>query len=176
MVRRTVALLVILTGCDTVLGLERDDLPLLCPDTFRSVSGSSYGRFDEMVTWHEAESACEALRVPESSGHVHLVVLSSDEELAAIQADLTVDMFWIGHTDLAAEGSFVPVSTEVVQWPPLTGPPWANTQPNNLNGNQHCLIVDGQDLLDDKSCVAGAETFRYVCECDLFASDAPLPP
>jgi hypothetical protein len=178
-VGRTVALLMILASCDGVLGLDERmpaELPFVCPAAFRSVAGSLYGRFDDLVTWHQAESACQALSEPESSGHVHLAVITSDAELAAIQADLTVDMFWIGHTDIALEGAYVPVTAEPVAWPPLTSPPWAGGQPNNLNGHQHCLIVDNQDFLDDKKCVSDTEMFRFVCECDLFESGAPLPP
>jgi hypothetical protein len=173
--RWTTALLA-LASCDSAFMLEREEVVLACPASFREVNGAYYQRFDDLVSWYEAEAACEALRDPALTGRTHLVVIASTAEKDAIQADLTVDKFWLGHTDLAEEAVFRPVSTEVVDWPPLTTPPWADTQPNNLGGNQHCVIVDNQNFLDDKKCASDTEPFRFVCECDLFDSDAPLPP
>jgi hypothetical protein len=167
-------MLMLVAGCDGVFGLERDDVVLACPASFREVAGSFYLRQDDPATWHAAESACEALRDHQLTGQIHLAVVESDVELAAIAADLSIDTYWLGHTNLAPPGTFVPVTPEVVDWPSSAMPPWAGGQPNNNGGNQHCLFVDGNGLLDDKSCTA--DSFRFVCECDRFPSTAPLPP
>lgn len=169
-------MLVLFAGCDQAFGLERDEVVLVCPASFREVGGAYYRRVDDTLTWHQAEAACEALSEPETTGQTHLAVIARDDELAAVIGNLTITGFWLGHTDLATDGTFVPTTPQSVTWPTSAMPPWAVGQPNNNGGNQDCLWVDGNGLLDDRGCTSDNDKARFVCECDLFPSTAPLPP
>lgn len=155
------------SACDVVYDLERP--PGVCPASFAAVGDSYYERIAMETTWLEGETACQA-RAPRNR-FSHLAVIGDDAELRAVRAAFLGIPVWIGHTDLAVEGMFVPITAEPTTWPPLTTPPWAAGQPNNLEGNQHCLQIDVNGSLDDKPCMnAQGEKFEPLCECDDFPS------
>lgn len=164
-----VAVLPTLAGCDQALGLER---PHTCPASYTTLSTGTYQKLDELTTWADAALACKDLRDPETSNMTHLAVIGSDEELRQIRITYPATELWIGLTDLAVEGTFVPITDEVTGWPApglaAGTPPWAPSQPNNLDGDQNCLSLDVNTKLDDKACNSPNALYHPLCECDLF--------
>jgi len=159
--------LLLSAGCDQVFSLEREEAGFTCASSFEPVEGSYLQRIRDPLTWVEANDACRALQGPDDTGYGHLAVMSSDAEFAAAQGYYTLTNVWLGHTDLAVEGTFHPVSAEPFTWPTTTAP-WARDQPNNLDGRQNCLWVDDNGRLDDKTCDS---VYESLCECDAF----PVP-
>ncbi len=170
MVKLAIVLVMTMSACDVVYDLDRP--PGVCPASFVAIGDSFYEHLAMQTTWLEGKTACEARAA--NTRFSHLAVIGSDAELRAIRAAFIGVPVWIGHTDLAVEGMFVPITTESTTWPPLTMPPWTTGQPNNLDGNQHCLQIDVNGGLDDKPCMdAQGEKFEPLCECDDFASTLP---
>ena len=70
----------------------------------------------------------------------------------------TSSYYFIGLTDLNVEGTFVwgsgrPLSVDVAAH-------WKSGEPNNHNGNQHCVHVDDFEMWDVKC----HSTYRFVCQ------------
>lgn len=114
-----------------------------------------YRRVNTNANWANAEADC-ADDVP---GATHLVVISSAAENVFIKATLG----WVGLTDRAVEGTFVPVTDEINDVRT-----WEPGKPDGGN-RENCVAMRTTQGLDDQDC---PNTHTYVCECD---GKAPLP-
>jgi hypothetical protein len=124
----------------------------VCPGGYidLGIPGSLY-RIGPAASWLQAERACE----DDSGGtSTHLVVLDSDEELAAI--DPRVTQAWIGLSDRRVENDFLAVTGGH----PLFQP-WAPGEPNDSFG-EDCVEIDGAQINDEECNVLEL----FVCECD----------
>ncbi len=152
------ALLLWLSGCDLVFGLE--DASSACPSTFDE-AGHAIVFAD--VDWPSAEASCRSFQLPDSSRQPHLVVLSSAAETAAVIALAGDTPVWVGLTDRRFEGGFTWITRERA---PV---PWAPGQPNETSDYaQDCALLTPQGI-EDKPCEAGVDAFipsAYACECD----------
>ncbi|MFN0247040.1 MAG: C-type lectin domain-containing protein [Kofleriaceae bacterium] len=159
---RCLVLLAVVSACDYVYDLERP--PPSCPREYGRVDGREYLRINGAFTWQEASERCETTR-GSFLGYTHLAIVDDENELAAIRDEYTPTPMWLGHIDLAVEGTFVPITTQDVVLPSGT-PPWNTDQPNDLDPGQDCVHLDNMGLLDDKSCTT--DVFDALCECDAF--------
>lgn len=148
-----------------------DDGGPKCPPSYGLQRPSSMSRYRYQATsttWDAAEAACAA----DSTGGTHLVVLDDDTERSELitmlaQRGITASV-WIGLTDRTTEGNYRWVTAQEVGSPPLTTPPWAAGQPDDQNGTQDCVRIEGATggspgFFDDGEC---SSSFQYVCECD----------
>ncbi|HEX2750541.1 MAG TPA: lectin-like protein, partial [Verrucomicrobiales bacterium] len=91
-------------------------------------SGHWYARINEPMTWTEAQQVCQAL-----GGY--LACVTTEEENAFVFSAFASDrLCWLGGTDAEKEGSWRWVSGE-----PFTLTAWAESEPNNSNGNEHYI-------------------------------------
>lgn len=196
MVVRAIVVLLCLTGCDRLFGLEHLEPPPdggrgdadvredaggdtgdggpLCPLSYDIQLPDSPTRYRYAVTntsWDAAESDCAS----DTTGGTHLIVLDDDRERSELMTALTArgltDSVWIGLSDRVSEGVWLWVTAQEVSRPPLTSPPWAAGQPDDAAGAQDCVRILGPQsvsptLLDDSEC---SSTLDYVCECDGYA-------
>jgi Lectin C-type domain len=162
-VKLVLVLVVATAGCDLAFSLDR---PVgVCPESFVAIGDAFYERVATTMTWRDAETTCESRVTPNRFSH--LAVFADDAEFGEARAAYAGVPLWVGLTDLAAEGMFVPITDEVTTWPPLTTPPWSIGQPNNLDGIQNCVQIDPNGGLDDKPCMdTNGEKFEPLCECD----------
>ena len=131
-----------------------------------SWNGHKYQRFDNGMTWDEAEAYCESL-----GGH--LAVITSEEEqqiVASLAYTGSKNNYWIGgHWN--SDGEFAWVTDE-----PFEYTAWGGGEPNNGEGIEDAIMMwssDGawNDLPND--CQAafeedkpdyGTENFGFICE------------
>ncbi len=187
-------IVVCLAGCDRLFGLQHiDPVPSdarsdgssdaastvdapadggpNCPNSYALGLPSSMSRYrhePSTTTWDAAESACAA----DLPGGTHLIVLDDDGERAELLAELMQHgigaSVWIGLTDRRDEGIYRWVTAQEVGSPPLSTPPWGAGQPDDQNGTQDCVRIQGESsgspgYFDDGEC---SSSFQYVCECD----------
>ena len=90
-------------------------------------NGHTYARFDEVMTWEEAEAFCE-----KEGGHL-ATITSREEQLAIAQmfSDAPYSAYWLGATDKEWEGAWKWVTGEPFSWTD-----WYDNQPNNDNQNE----------------------------------------
>lgn len=194
MVARVCLVASCLAGCDRLFGLSPLDPPVdgqvdgagmtsdaldadpaRCPATYDITFETSTTRYRHVTAgrnWLDAQNACAA----DLPGRTHLVVLDDDVERVSLVSALEdrgfVGTFWIGLSDRRSENVFLWVTLQPVGMPPRTTPPWGAGQPDNQNGAQHCVRIQGMQsggqwgLFDDAECAA---TFEYICECDDYA-------
>lgn len=178
---RAAVIVLLLGGCDRVFGLVPlearppdaavDASTLQCPISYDlTVDGypSRYRFVTAATTWDAAEVACAS----DTSASTHLVVLDDDDERLGLVATLTMagstSSVWIGLSDRVTEDAFLWVTAQPVGVPPRANPPWPIGQPDDMNGGQDCVRIQGATsaaptLFDDGEC---SSQFDYVCECD----------
>ncbi|HEY5923357.1 MAG TPA: C-type lectin domain-containing protein [Kofleriaceae bacterium] len=193
---RWLVVVVCLAGCDKLFGLlpiktvdassdavadAVDDTTRdgndACPQSYNlTFTGATtqYRYVDASSGWLAAELTC----FMDTSTRTHLVVLTDDNERAALAGALVMSSVtssvWLGLSDRQKEDAFLWVTDEPVGMPPRTSPPWIIGQPDNQGVAQHCVRMAGtnagQDatLFDDSDCTLPLD---FVCECDAFAPD-----
>lgn len=86
---------------------------------------------------------------------------TSDEELILFLAGgFSPGIFWLGGTDVQIEGEWVWTGNVQAMGSYKN---WAPGEPNNANGNEHCLEMDmgGQYQWNDNNC---ENRFNFICE------------
>ena len=142
-----------------------------CKSPWTSLSTGCYLFQDWNSTWYESRRECK-----QSGGF--LVEIDSEEEQNALMNEITTRGwdgethfgFWIGLTDIFHDGTWV--------WDnlgrPLNFSFWANGEPNNWNGIQHCAAINlrwADGRWDDVGCEAvmnkhntSGDTYGHICE------------
>jgi len=89
---------------------------------------------------------------------IYLAIPDDADEMLALDV-LAQEDFWVGIDDRQIENQFV-----TVKGTPATFLPWANGEPNNLNGSQDCVRARAQstEIVDDDC----DNTLPAVCECE----------
>ncbi|XP_017010821.2 accessory gland protein Acp29AB-like [Drosophila takahashii] len=101
-------------------------------------------------SWQGAEETCLQM-----GGH--LATIQDSLELNAIGEQLERSTsYWLGISDIAKEGEFVSVASGK----PATFFRWKRGQPNNLNGNDHCVDMYNSEMYDSEC----TETEYFICE------------
>lgn len=141
------------------------DGPLACPQDYTIVGAASRYKLsfgDPQPFGENATGGAAKACVNDGMGNTHLLVLENDAELDLI-SDESADRRWIGHRRTSGGGPFFPVSTQVVvDYPPLSGPPWAENEPTD---NELCAALDADGQLVADNC---SLPYEYICECDEF--------
>lgn len=160
------ALVLLISACGRI-GFDEvergDDVPepdaaaARCDVSFQPVANAPLRyRFEPgAASWPTALAACRAF----GPGH-SLALPATDAERVALSAEAratVVARWWIGGTDAAVEGTWLDPDGLAIAYLP-----WAQSEPNNTGGNEHCLDllsdpVEGPartDLFDDRSCAA----------------------
>ncbi len=90
-----------------------------------------------MQTWTDASTICE-------SQLMRMVRIDSSAEQDYVWAWFQPDHAWLGGTDVESYGTWKWQDGEVF-WDgtPKLYEDWGDTEPNNMSGNAHCLILDG---------------------------------
>jgi hypothetical protein len=194
-----VALLLVLglTGCDRLFGLQPIDEPprvdarsdalgdgadpardalvqthASCPSDFGApYQKSQYRYLPTTLSWHAAVQSCAALDDPTSTKRVHLVVLSSDLERQHVYVNAvgSAGTTWIGFSDTKQETAFEWVSTEQVSYPDAGSNPWATAEPSTGPADDCVMMKFSTTDFDATPCTA---LLGFTCECDEFANDA----
>lgn len=125
-----------------------DDAPKCPTCTPVTYAGHQYWKCLTAATQAAAQTSCVAL-----GGH--LAVLESAQEAQWLNSQMGGQSYWIGLTDIAAEGKFVWVNGA-----PLTYTNWAPGEPNNAN-NEDCVQTVGNYQWNDIGCTV---TLAYMCE------------
>lgn len=125
--------------------------PATLPGFYRTVTAAR--------TWQAAQTDC----ADDVTGKSHLIVVTSAAEIDYMKTQLG----WVGLNDITTEETFVTVTREAA--PPLGAPPWVNGQPDNGDGDEHCVQMKTNGL-DDDQC---GNNHTYVCECDGASSTVP---
>ena len=113
-------------------------------------NGHSYQKFENTVSWTEAQTYCE------SQGG-YLATATSLEEKHFIFSQLgTADLVWLGGTDAGHEGTWSWVTNE-----PWNYSNWDEGEPNNGYGNENYLLMNYYGTWNDMSL---DNRLRFVCE------------
>lgn len=64
--------------------------------------------------------------------------------------------FWTSASDLGLEGNFLWMSTGH----PLVYPNWGSGEPNNNGGNEHCVLIRADSMLNDGKC---SDVLPFIC-------------
>ncbi|KAH8410104.1 hypothetical protein KR009_006067, partial [Drosophila setifemur] len=126
------------------------------PQKFEKIGEKYYYIEDEKVqNWFSAEMSCRRM-----GGH--LASIHSDEELDAIKRKLLYDRYWIDINHLSEEGNYLS-ATSTFAAPFLK---WANNEPNNHNGNEHCVELSSYTgfLMNDVPC--NTMKAYFICQFD----------
>ena len=131
-----------------------------------SWNGHKYQRFDNGMTWDEAEAYCESL-----GGH--LAVITSEEEqqvVASLAFTGSKNNYWIGgHWN--SDGEFAWVTDE-----PFEYTAWGSGEPNNGEGIEDAIMMwssdgawndlpsDCQAAFEEDKPDYGTENFGFICE------------
>jgi hypothetical protein len=99
--------------------------------------GHYYARINVNMSWHEAESVCQAL-----GGH--LAVIGSKEENIFVCDQFAADRYiWLGATDEGHDGEWRWTNGE-----PWNFTAWGDSEPSNAMGEEHFLST-GHDRWND---------------------------
>ncbi len=113
-------------------------------------NGHSYQRFENTVSWTEAQTYCES-----QSGY--LATITSKEEKIFIFLQLgTIGLVWLGGTDAGHEGTWSWVTNE-----PWNYSNWDEGEPNNGYGNENYLLMNYYGTWNDMSL---DNRLWFVCE------------
>ena len=157
---------------------------LVCPSGsgWFQVSGETSWYFEASTSakWTDAETQCEALQLAGGSA-IHLAVLSTQTELAAVAGHDTQHDFWIGMFQPEHQ------ATPAAGWLWITGGDgiagaWAPGEPNDDGGffsrpdyenddEDFAELYASSSTLNDSS---NDTDFRYLCECDGVAVPAAI--
>lgn len=143
------------------------DATAVCGAGFERITGAParYLLVSSPVAWPEARDACAAF------GPGHALALPGDDAeriaLSTVATEASPDRWWLGGTDVAAEGTWLDLDGA-----PITYLPWAPGEPNNTGGAENCLDVLADpaeggarvDRYDDRTCTA---PYPYICACTL---------
>ena len=131
-----------------------------------SWNGHKYQRFDNGMTWDEAEAYCESL-----GGH--LAVITSEEEqqvVASLAYTGSKNNYWIGGR-WNSDGEFAWVTDE-----PFEYTAWSGGEPNNGEGIEDAIMMwssdgawndlpsDCQAAFEEDKPDYGTENFGFICE------------
>lgn len=117
----------------------------LCPDCLpQDLEGASFSFCTRARSWADARAQCQ-------SDGGDLAIPANDAEQAAISlasAAISLDGWWIGVNDVAAEGTYTDPSGA-----PLDYTPWAIGRPNG-GPDQNCVVSDPSldGFWNDKAC------------------------
>lgn len=116
------------------------------PDT-----GHCYMLFSATVTWASARAICAGLGA-------HLVVSTSKAENGVFSPLAGLADVWAGGNDIAVEGQWRWVDDTLLSY--LN---WRTGEPNNSNGNENCMVIEGDNggLWDDRPC---DRVYGFICE------------
>jgi hypothetical protein len=162
--RLGLGLVVLLGGCDVLLGLEEVGPAPVCPVEW----DGAVHRYDATpLPWEAAAAFCRGVDpVPGDAWHTHLLVISNVFELAQLSPEPDT---WIGLSD-HRDGGMVPdaakfrwITAEVT--PP---PPWDALEPDRT-GSPRCGALD-RLFAEDDDC---ADPLPFLCECDTYPDVFP---
>ena len=123
-----------------------------CDKGWDSFSDHCYNIIYKAKTWDEANEYCQNI---DSS----LVEIDSNEEFQFIRDTYTQRLYgiWVGAHDRAQQGQFVWQQSKQ----PVQKDLWAQDQPNNNGGNEHCALWGYYGKLYDRIC---SNRRYFVCE------------
>ncbi|XP_034047429.1 C-type mannose receptor 2-like [Thalassophryne amazonica] len=115
---------------------------------------------ETVKNWDDAENQCR-----QQQGH--LVSIHSQEELSFLTAHMPAEA-WVGLNDKENENQFVYSDGTAFDFQP-----WAPNQPDNWQGNEHCVSLRGMNhvepgLLNDDFCTS---TKEFICKKRLTQSN-----
>lgn len=119
-----------------------------------------------LVSWRKARTKCNQLT---SNHNATLLKLDSLLERAYIRGELptlamTSELWWIGMSDEAQEAHWKWIDGSDVTDSQVS---WAN-EPNNIAGQEHCVMLYNNGGLADKNCNL---TARYICNTPAVAQN-----
>jgi len=179
MMRRWLVVLVTLAACgfsgrrfpgnDPDAAAGDGVLPAQCPLGYAAtVTAGVYRIVETPATWNAARADCR-----DDGAATHLVVLSNDDERAAVRLLVPTGDVWLGISDRVNTSVWRWVTNEDTHgYPPSTVgmKPWKAGKPDNGDGgDQDCVEMQPAGDWDDKRC--DTDTNAYVCECDAYAED-----
>jgi hypothetical protein len=106
---------------------------------------------DRWIAWTEASELCR-------SHGLELAQFADAEQndtIAALATSPEHQAFWLSLTDAAHEGDF--------RWPDGSAPTftrWAEGEPSNTGGREHCVQIDATGAWSDRAC---EQRERFVC-------------
>lgn len=121
------------------------------------------------ATWYDAAKACK-----EESGSAHLVSINSAEEQTYLMRVINADTglkavgqngFYTSGNDERLEGTFE--WTDRGSHLPVTYTDWHPGQPNNVGGDQDCLLMQYADSNYEWGDVGCNEKHPFICEINL---------
>lgn len=130
-----------------------------CPASYTETIPGSVSRYRVVTTgaaWLDAQADCA-----DDGDGTHLLVVSTDIELQGL-APFTPQERWLGHSDRAADGTWLSVTDEngLAGIEATTSPPWAAGEPD---GSGSCALILADLRLRDRDCIA---VQGFLCECD----------
>jgi len=138
---------------DGCAGCVLDCGPMLFEDP---LAGHCYQYFGDMVSWFDAETACEAW------GGTLAALTTTDERLLVV-AELGGGETWVGASDDpaagASEGNWIWITGEPFTAAPHRAP-WHPAEPSETT-SENCAEIRGDGLFNDLGCDAPR---TYVCE------------
>ncbi|XP_045190001.2 perlucin-like [Mercenaria mercenaria] len=142
------------------LALVRGTYAVDCPDGFVSHQGVCYKEFGIRASWDEANVYCEAYgaELATVADQVEQTFLAGYLQRLT-QGFFNSGIFWLGASDMAAEGSWVWNKTGSS----VSYTNWKDGEPNNANGGEDCLTITFSDSFrwNDNNC---NNKFNFVCE------------
>ena len=134
----------------------------LSPDAVNTYNGHTYARFDEVMTWEDAEAFCE-----NAGGHL-ATITSRQEQLAIAQlfSEAPYSAYWLGAKDKEWEGAWKWVTGEAFDWTN-----WYDNQPDNDNQNEYeeenylTAVLNWDTQWND---APNGEEYGFILELDPF--------
>ncbi|KAL3841959.1 hypothetical protein ACJMK2_020035 [Sinanodonta woodiana] len=131
-----------------------------CRDGWLNRGNSCYHISHEKRNWVDASEMCKF------DGGYLLEVNNADEghflEHQVKLFNFPEDGAWLGATDNMLKGDWVWAhSNTLLSSRPYTH--WAPGEPNDLGGNENCLIINNNGFWNDRDC---STVFHYICETD----------